>query len=301
MEHENVMDELNAIMLSIPQDADLLEKIRYVYIKVGEVFSYDYFYLENQDTYKVRFEEDYIDRYSTCYEISQVLALMINNIDKNNIKCEVIDRPKTFVRGDEENIHVADLVTLSTGEKFILDLTLDLHLIQSGCQTMEFGYTTMYGDEDIISLRECEKMDEKLGFIKNGEYTDLKIKKASNELDNTDFSDKSFEEELTIKINYLNSLLVKFRGLHEAKNYIKTLLSRLVKCNFKEFNLRKTQTEMIAVYLISDSLGNELWYIYDMNNGLAKTTPEVIFGMLQNDWDTKRASLGEVLEDSMSR
>ena len=44
MVHENVMNELNSIMMSIPKDISPLEKIRYVYIKVGEVFCYDYYY-----------------------------------------------------------------------------------------------------------------------------------------------------------------------------------------------------------------------------------------------------------------
>ena len=130
MIHENVIDELNKIMMSIPKDASLLEKIRYVYIKVGEVFSYDYYYLENQDNYKVKFEEDYVDRYVTCIEVSRILDLMIGNIDRENVKCETIERTKYNIRGNEENTHVSNLVTLSNGEKYILDLTLDLHLIQ---------------------------------------------------------------------------------------------------------------------------------------------------------------------------
>lgn len=300
MNHENVISELNSIMLSIPKDADLLEKIRYVYIKTGEVFSYDYYYLENQEEYKVRFEDDYIDRYSTCSEISQVLALMISNIDRENIKCEVINRPKTIIREGEENTHIANLVTLSTGEKFILDLTLDLHLIQSGCRTMEFGYTTMFGDEDIISLRECEKIDRKLGLIKFGEYTDEKINRISKELMNIDFSDMSFEEEIKTKIEYLNSLMVNFRSLHEGKNYIKTLFSRLLKCNYKEFNLRGNN-EMIGVYLIPGHYGEQVWYVYTLNKPLTKTSPEEIFNMLHNGWNSKSVSLDDVIEDCLTR
>lgn len=301
MLHENVINELNSIMLSIPKDASVLEKIRYVYIKVGEVFSYDYFYLENQETYKIRFEEDYIDRYSTCKEISKVLALMIGNIDRENIKCEVINRSKSLFRNNEENVHIANLVTLSTGEKFILDLTLDLHLIQSGCQTKEFGFTTMYGDEDIISLRECESMDRNLGLIKNGEYTDNKINKTSEELNHIDCSRMTFEERVDFKMNYLNSLMIRFRSLQEGKNYIKMLLSRLIRCNYKEFNLREGEERMISVYMLSDNMGRTVWYMYDIDKGLIKTTPETIFDMLQSGWYSKSFSLGDVLEDVMIR
>lgn len=301
MVHENVIDELNSIMLNIPPNATLIEKIRYVYMKVGEVFSYDYYYLENQDTYKVRFEDDYIDRYITCREVSQVLALMLNNIDRDNIKCEVINRSKMFIRGDDENSHLANLVTLSSGEKYILDLTLDLHLIQSGCKTMEFGYTTMSGDEDIISLRECEEMDRKLGLIRNEGYRDSIINELSNKVNQIDFSEMSFEEAMFTKIHYLNSVMVGFRGLHEGKNYIKMLLSRIVRCNYREFNLRGKDNQMITCYLLSNNFGDEAWYLYDINSGLVRTTPENIFSMLNNGWNTKSVSLDDVLENSMTR
>lgn len=301
MNHENVINELNSIMLSVPQNVEPLEKVRYVYMKVGEVFSYDYYYLENQDTYKVRFEDDYIDRYVTCREISQVLALMINNLDRDNIKCEVIDRPKTIIRGDEENNHVANLVTLSTGEKIILDLVLDLHLIQSGCQTKEFGYTTMNGDEDIIPLRKCEEMDRKLGLMKGEEYTDKKITELVNKTNQSDFDDMSFGEKIFTKIHFLNSIMFNFRGLHEGKNYIKMLLSNIVRCNYKEFNLRGSNNEMVTCYLLSGGFGDEAWYLYDVNRGLVRTTPENIFSMLQNGWNSKSVSLDDILENSMTR
>ena len=300
MVHENVINELNSIMLSIPKDAELLEKIRYVYIKTGEVFSYDYYYIENEDTYKVKFEDDYVDRYSTCAEISKVLALMINNIDIENVKCEVINRPKRYLRDGEENTHIANLVELSTGEKFILDLTLDLHLIQSGCQTSEFGFTTMNGDEDIISINECKSMDQKLGLIKNGEYTDEKINKVYSELLKNDYSEMTFEEMVDNKMNYLNSLMIDFRGLHEGKNFIKMLISKLLKCNYKEFNLRGINDEMIALYMLTNNMGDIVWYMYKQNSKLTKTSPEEISNMLRTGWDSKSNSLDDALEYNLS-
>ena len=79
------------------------------------------------------------------------------------------------------------------------------------------------------------------------------------------------------------------------------LLSRIVRCNFKEFNLRGTNGEIITCYLLSGGYDEQVWYLYDVNKGLVKTTPENIFGMLQNGWDTKSISLDEILENSMTR
>ncbi|MBR4178159.1 MAG: hypothetical protein IKR57_02280 [Bacilli bacterium] len=299
MKHENVIDELNAIMLNIPEGLEPIEKVRYLYIKIGEVFSYDYDYLDNMDTYKVRFEDDYVDRFSTCKEISSIFALMANNIDKDNIKCEVVENPRRRVRGDENQNHVSNIVELSTGERFVLDLTLDLHLIQSGCQTMEFGYTTLNGDEDIISLRECEMMDKKMGLIKNGEYTDTKINKDVSEISHIDFSGMSFEERINILINHVNKFMVKFRGVHEGRNYIKTLISRMVRCNYKDFTLRDYDNNIKVIYLLDDNMGDQVWYEYDKNKGLIKTSVEEIKKLLQSGWSTRSMSLEDILDEGI--
>ena len=39
---ENVVGELNLLLLNIPDNLSLIEKIRWLYIKVGKLFSYDY-------------------------------------------------------------------------------------------------------------------------------------------------------------------------------------------------------------------------------------------------------------------
>ena len=111
----------------------------------------------------------------------------------------------------------------------------------------------------------------------------------------------SFDEIIRTKMSYLNGLMVRFRGLHEGKNYIKMLLSRLVRCNYKEFNLRGNENEMITIYHLLNNMGDEVWYKYDINSGLVKTTPESIFNLLQNGWNSRSLSLDDVLESSISR
>ena len=95
---ENIINELNLILFNVPQDINLLEKIRWLYIKTGEIFSYDYRISNNIDyaTTKLDFSKNYINRYQTCTQISYIFNLMLNYIDGCDSK--VIER-KTETRG----------------------------------------------------------------------------------------------------------------------------------------------------------------------------------------------------------
>ncbi len=293
MNNQNIMNDLNLIMLNIPDNLTPLEKARWVYIKSGELFSYDYNFLNDEES-QVRYEEDYINRYETCEEISSILNLMLNNIDEN-IKSEVIERPLT-IRGTPR-AHKCNLITLNTGEKYILDLTLDLFLIQSGFQTKNFGFsTTIYGDEDILSLNECEEMDKKMGLIKFGEYTDKKINDAKSRINSPKNKDLSFQESVKLRIEEINKLMYKFVGFGEGKDLIIKLFGELMGYYFKEFYLTYDK-EMITCLKVSD-YEDEMWFIYSSKLGLMETTQDNISEMLDNGWQTKSTSLEEMLNSS---
>lgn len=292
MINENVIDEINLVALNVPDNITPLEKVRWVYIKLGNIFCYDYNYLDKgKDYYGINYEDNYIGRYQSCIEISNIFNYIINNIDPN-IKSELIERENVKIRGIGEEKHICNLVTFNSGEKYVMDLTLDLYLIQSGCRTREFGFTTINGDEDIISLYECREMDEKLGLI-NKEYKDYEIDRYEEELNKKSYS--SFDEMINEEITTINKLMVSFKGYQEGKNYLNKLFSKLLKCNRKEFNLKHSNGKMISCYLLTND-EEELWFIYDGNLGLVKTTPETIDNMLNNGWRTKSTSLEEIIE-----
>jgi len=297
MKNDNVINELNSVLTSIPNGLNLLEKIRWVYINIGKIFSYDYLFTEfNGENYKIRFDQKFISRYVTCVQISEVLRIMIGNIDPNRIKCQIIERPKVRFKGNLNMVHKANLVTLFNGEKYILDLTQDLFLIQSGCQTREFGYSTNAGNEDIIPRRECRLMDEKLGFIKDGKYTDDLIEE---EVDNVNFNNYSKMTNVGKIINQMNSvskLMVNFRGFQEGKDYLTMLFSMMVKSEFKEFDLRNG-SYMIAYYLFGSGK-DTVWYRYDQNSGLNLANASEISGLLASGWVTKSKTLSQYLENA---
>ena len=292
MNIENIMKDLNLIMLNIPNNLSSLEKVRWVYKKAGELFSYDYNYINDEES-QVIYEKDFIGNYQTCIEISSILNLMLNNID-SNVKSEIVER-NVDSRGRVDG-HKCNVVSIGN-EKYVLDLTLDLYLIQAGFQTKNFGYyTTIYGDEDIIPLADLEEMDKKLGLIKFGEYTDKKVNDAKSRINAPKNKNLSFEENVDLRISEMNKLLYKYNGFLEGKNLINKLLHDFMNYYYKDYYLTN-ENEMICCIQISNN-EEEVWYLYSLSLGLIKTEKEKISQMLDSGWQTKSNSLDDELMES---
>jgi len=291
---DNIFEELHILSLSVPDNLSLIEKVRWIYIKAGELFSYDYTILDGDIVPRVDLKEGYINNYQTCIGVSEVLSMILNHIDPR-IKCNIIER-EGVNRGRFTEKHKANEVIIGN-EKYILDLTLDLFLIQSGCRTKEFGFSSSPDvDYDIISLNECEEMDKKMGLIKNGEYTDKKISDLKSEIGRMDFSNKSFEEILDIKANKVSSLIPKFKGFFEGKNFINKLFKEVLNVNYKEFNIY-SEKNMITCFEIPNG-EDKHWYLYGKDIGFVKSSSEVISSLLNNGWMTRSNTLMDELEDN---
>lgn len=283
--NENIVNDLNFLLLNIPSDITPLEKVRWLYLKTGMLFSYDYRVAidENYALKPLDFENNFINRYQTCTQISEVFNIMLSQVDPS-IKANVIKRING--RGNFTIEHEANEIILDTGEKFILDLTLDLVNIQSGCRTTQFGFTAGFdNDYDIISLRECREMDKKLGFLKGEKYRDEEFIEAAKDVK----VDDSIDHKLSILSNYL----LPFKGYHEAKQYVGKLFNEFLKCEYKEFNLTYSNSntpEMMSCYVISDDK-EEVWVAYNKYYGLVRTSKEKIETMLQNGWSSNSKTL----------
>lgn len=291
--NENIVNDLNLLIMNIPEDIPIMDKVRWLYMKTGMLFSYDYRIAadENFAFKELDFENNFISRYQTCKQISYIFNLMLNQIDP----CVVAN---VIVRETGQNNlrvkHEANELLLPDGTKFILDLTLDLVNIQSGCRTTQFGYTSgLMGDYDIISQRECQEMDERLGLIRHGVYTDDLINKASENIKEND--------SLDLKIQKISSFMMSFKGYHEGKQYLNKLFSKMLKSYYKEFNLtyhHGHQDEMVTCYIIMDN-GVEHWVIYNKTFGLVKTSKERINAMLKNGWKTNSTSLEKITDGGL--
>lgn len=297
VKNDNIVSDINLILFNIPENVSILEKVRWIYIKLGELFSYDYTVVSKpkEALKELTFEDNYISPYQTCIQISQIMNIILNSLGPE-CKSKIVDTQDS-VRGINNSTHKANSVEFSNGEKYLLDLTLDLYLIQSGCQTKHFGFTTPNGEYDILPLLECERIDKSFGIIKYGEYTDKKINDMKSRLNSIDYSSMTEDEILNYKLSMLNTLVPKFRGSHEGKMYLNKLFIEVLKSRFKEYHLtlqRENIDELATIYKFIDT---DSWYLYTPNLGLFRTSKENIKSMLNSGWISKSNSLFDDLEN----
>ena len=286
IDDDNVIDELNMLLLNVPQNVSTLEKTRWLYMKVGELFSYDYRILINKglDFVPTDIPNDYISRYQNCIRISKIFNLMLNYID--GCTAEVVERPNVNIRGVADVKHVANEVKLDSGEKLMLDLTLDLYLIQSGCRTKQFGYTDPDGTYDIISQRECEIMDKKMGLSYNGDYLDDKIQSLKEII--------TKDTNIDDLVNSINKLIPKFIGYHEGYRFIEMLFSTLLPNTSKIMNLKQT-TDFTARLCSIVCINDEEFFIFNQNIGLIKTSKSFLRHIISDGWYSDSPTFNEIL------
>lgn len=304
---ENVIGQIHLIMGNVPQNTTTLEKIRWIYMKLGELFSYNYNIIDDQDVLDIApdFDNGFMNRLETCKQISEILAMIINQ-EVPDTTCKVIDRvvEGRNIFGDS---HVANEAKIkSTNEKYILDLTLDLYLIQSGCQTKHFGYeTNIYNEYDIISSFECKEMDTKLGLIKNGRYTDELIKEAKEKIEQKDFTNSSNEEIINYVMQEVSNLIMSFKGHLEAKQYITKLFTELLPAGsfYKEYNLtyREDDNNQIVSCFEIEKEDTKKWYLYSKSTDLIETNINNINNMLRSGWKTRSDSIYDCLAEENKR
>lgn len=280
---QDIIPSINFIMSTIPENTTDLEKVRYIYINLGKLFSYDYRIIADESVISepIDYAKNEIGRYKTCYQISEILMVLINGLIPN-CHAKIIERKIPGRSFNKE--HVATEVTFSDGLK-----------------TKEFGFTTnSTGNYDIISLRECAQMDKKLGFIVD-KYTDDYINEFVNKMTQMDFSTYSPAEIVDFKINKAKELFSKdFKGNHEATRYIYTLFSKVLSSSefskLRQFNLSYSNSDefnLMAIYSF-DELG--LYYSYSNELGFNKVSPQIISGLLKSGWKTNSNSIQSIFD-----
>lgn len=213
------------IIKNIPEDLENNEEIlRYIYIKLGNIFSYNRDYLYATDS---RFSKDIYEDYlnieiidnakienkieAVCKQITDILVEVINKIPEEKRK-DTLSAKMLGYRKQEEN-HVAALV--KSGDKnYYMDLYKDMYAIQKGFRTKYFALSgndlekeleknlDMKADLrgikcDEIPEENLEKTDKKLGYSFNGIYMDEAVEMLRKEMqieDNWKKYEKDYEE-----------------------------------------------------------------------------------------------------------
>ena len=300
----NIAKKIKDIVNKLPKSLSLIEKVRYLYKKIGILFSYDYrvaYDTQFINNKKIDFE-NYIGNYQTCLQISYILNELLNKID--GISSKIIARKLNNMRGAYGEDHVANEVTIkiddNTYETYLLDLTLDLYLIQSGCRTKHFGFeSSTEKNYDIIPQMDNDEMDKNLGLLNNNSYLDEIIKKIKFILNNTNLENP--RDYINYRLIIINSLMKKYTGYHEAKQFINLLFKELLNCNYKEFNLYKRENEEITnfktIYKI-EFQNYSKWIIYTNKLGFISIDCNIIKYLLNTDWITRSNYLIQEIESN---
>ena len=183
----NISDIIN----NIPEGLEGIERVRYVYLKLGELFSYNRDYLNVEMDRRAK-EDMYFDKLTilridngdyynkievVCKQVVEVFNEAINKIPK--IEDEQISSKVVGYNPSYRN-HLG--IVLTQGEKnYYLDPYYDLYRIQKGMRTKYFmPYESIIEkisenkpelQEDInriefssMSQEELEKIDNKIGY-----------------------------------------------------------------------------------------------------------------------------------------
>ena len=299
LSREDVLGDVTLLKYNIPDNLTPLEKVRWVYINLGKLFSYDY-RVANDISYgtdKMFDPYQFIGRYQTCIQISQVLNSFLNSID--GVDSNIIERVLSNVQASYGNNHVANSVTLyDNGKKLkiLLDLTLDLYLIQSDCMTKHFAYEDDgTGTYDIIPTDDIRRMDYKINLVPDDKYTDDEINEVKKNLNS--FRGIPEKDIIDFRISLISGLFKRFKGYHEGKQYIGMLFKELLRLPYHEYNLYYSDGSDInlkTIYRIVSG-DTEKWIVYSNNSGFMSTSKEKIKDILDHGWATNSKSLYDVV------
>ena len=301
---EDVLPDIQLLLENIPENTTPLEKVRWLYINLGKLFSYD-FRVVNEPKYgygKPLNIDEYVGRYQTCVQISYILDKVLNKID--GVTSHVIPRSLSESRGLFGEKHVANEVFVKDKEgndlKLLMDLTLDLYLIQSDCRTLHFGFENdRTGTYDIIPQVENFEMDKKLGFIISpSDYTDADIAKAREVVKKASALSDDDKTKLDFKLMVIGTLIKKFAGYHEGKQYNNLLFSELLELPYREFNIYYREHGNVNLKTVYRIEPEDRWIIYSNRSGFISTDKSRLKEMLDNGWQTNSNTLLQILGEN---
>lgn len=298
---------IEKIIKEIPENLTPREELRYLYLKLGNIFSYNRDFLNSKDYRQIkRIYNDFITIsmiekgiyqnkiIATCKQFAEATSDTIN--ESNQYKRRIKARTVGYV--EDEESHVEVIATID-GKNYCLSIDKDLYKIQKGMKTK--GFAT---DKKAIDGTECgtmteeelKKIDEKLGYCKNGIYTDdiiqLLKKEMAEEQNWEQFNqgkpkESAFQYKIDFIFRYLKNNAAKQdeMNIYEVDKYYKKLYGSLLTEEEKQKNkLRSIDIKTIqdgkliksVLYEIQREKRN-LYYIYSQQEKtFIETTKEEI-------------------------
>lgn len=211
----NVKQLVGDIKEQMPDGLNELETLRYLYIYIGKRKNFNpEYYFGNSKTkrqiYMLSNRE--IENEEFLTEKRNLICTSIASLFKK-VAREFSINVETFMEESGNGAHMYNVAHLKDKGTIKLDLQLDLNNIHSNKRTEYFGPITYFWDG--LAEEEIEKIDEKIGYKKQGKnYKEDDIKLLINQLKGMNTKDA------------VNSLLTneKFlEGLEEEEGYVEAL------------------------------------------------------------------------------
>lgn len=315
---------IKKIIENMPKDLTNIEKVRYIYLKIGNIFAYQREYLNIvdyraiRDMYNriIRIEEIEEGNYenkivSTCKQTAEVEADTINMLNCKDIKARTVG----YVEDDET--HVAVVATVDNKD-YYLDISPDLYRIQKNMKTVRFARSSAAIDGtkcEKIPDEELEKIDDKLGYREYGMYMDDVFAMIKEEMLDEETWKKYIKEDdlnterkediiFRAKIDFIfkvlknNSLKKDKLQVVEIDKYyqklFKTLLTQKEKKNkIKSYHIfikDKNNIMQESLFYEIEVIDKKLYYLYtDEEKGFIPTNFDELKEMYKNG-DLKNAN-----------
>lgn len=204
------MEQLkDQIIAGIPDGLSMMEQIRYLYIELGKMVSFDERYWKGNSkmqkkiyrgSFRKKIEDLRTDRRIICVSLSVMFQELLTEIGVY----ASLNQP------DPEDPHINNLV-LCDGKRYVMDLQRDLEYIQTNRRTRFFGKEKMAFDTFAsISEEEEETMDRKIGYYReeNGGYD-----YAQDYLQDMTQQLQAKDRTLTEKVEFILAQSSKFKNL----------------------------------------------------------------------------------------
>lgn len=178
---DSLYQECDEIINQIPIGLSNDEKIRYLYVEVGKKLSKnpEFFYEDDKEKQKEIYENYQIieNREVIC---RSVVHLYCNLASKLNLNCRPIKM--------DETDHWA-LVYENENKKYLINPMQDFYRVQLGFSTKNFCHAEDYHGYSIetfdsMSDEYLRKLDESIGYLNTGCYTEEIFEKLSTEMRN---------------------------------------------------------------------------------------------------------------------
>ena len=174
------MSKLNDYVEKVKQykqehpDLTEIELIKYVYLDLGQRFSFNIDFIPFGNTKKrqeIYFKSKNLDDLEECMSNNTIICKSIAYILEYILKALGVD---IITQVDPDDIrrfpHVYNIVTSKNGKYFIIDLQNDMCNIQSHSFTCNFGLSVTDGQTLVIPRFTQEQMDRKIGYINDESY-----------------------------------------------------------------------------------------------------------------------------------